>query len=431
MPRRSKGPRLYLRRGKPDSQGGRYPDIWVIRDGTVEIGTGCAADELAGPQGAESQLAAYIAEKWAPRPAAQAAEDDTPGRRGDPARVLIAEVLALYTAERAPRLADPGATAARVAALTNWWADRPLSDVKRSTCEAYVAHRCAQPIKAFAADAAAPRLVTAQGARRELEDLSAAIGYWDDEHHLAKRPKVVLPEKPQGPRDALTRGQAARLLMAARGFRLDPAGATHPKSGRPRWIRLRDSGPANRAHLKRFILIGLYTGTRPGVIPKLLWSESPTQAWVDLEAGVIYRRGKREKEHRTKRRPLVKIPPRLAAHMRRWARKDAELMARRAAAEPEPLATTNAVIHHGGRALRTRLRRAYAATAADAGLPAELTPHWQRHTAATWLMENGADPWEASGYLGMTVKTLMDCYGHHRPDHQAGALRAIGGKGRG
>ncbi len=29
------------------------------------------------------------------------------------------------------------------------------------------------------------------------------------------------------------------------------------------------------------------------------------------------------------------------------------------------------------------------------------------------------DKFEAAGYLGMTLKTLEDTYGHHHPDHQA------------
>jgi site-specific recombinase XerD len=140
---------------------------------------------------------------------------------------------------------------------------------------------------------------------------------------------------------------------------------------------------------------------------------------------VIWRRGKLEREHRTKRRPMVKIPHRLLAHMRRWKAADEKLMAARAAADP-PLKTTNATIHHGARPLACRIRRGYEACVRDSGLPAEITPHWQRHTVATWLMENGADPWEASGFLGMTVTTLIDNYGHHRPDHQVVALKAIG-----
>jgi hypothetical protein len=33
-------------------------------------------------------------------------------------------------------------------------------------------------------------------------------------------------------------------------------------------------------------------------------------------------------------------------------------------------------------------------------------------------MQRGCDMWEAAGYLGMTVETLEEVYGHHHPDHQ-------------
>lgn len=324
-------------------------------------------------------------------------------------------------AEKQPKAADPSGVKARVKALAAWWGDKRLSDVRRSECQRYVADRMTHPIAQAKGDN--PRLVTAQGARRELEDLSAAIGYYAGEHPLTVRPKVWLPEKPESPRDALTRAQAARLLMAARGYRWDAKAE--------RWRRLRDSGPANRAHMKRFILIGLYTGTRPGVIPKLLWHEAATQAWTDLDAGVIYRRGKLERDHRTKRRPLVRIPSRLLAHMRRWRRLDEQLSRNPGELDHSPDAgkkvrQITSVIHHGGRPLAGRIRTGFEGCVRDAGLPPEVTPHWMRHTAATWMMQNGEDPWQAAGYLGMNLKTLLDNYGHHQPNHQAGPRKSIG-----
>ncbi len=42
-------------------------------------------------------------------------------------------------------------------------------------------------------------------------------------------------------------------------------------------------------------MLGFYTGSRPGVINKVLWLKSSTQAWIDLEAQIIYRRGREEK----------------------------------------------------------------------------------------------------------------------------------------
>lgn len=406
MARRSKGPRLYLRAGRADRNS---EAVWVIRDGSREISTGCGPDSLSGSDGAEAKLAAYIASKWTP---------DEAQRTGDPADVLVAEALAFYAQKRAPKLADPKATAVRVKTLLTWWGDKTLADVKMSTCEAYVEHRVQQPLAQAKTEAALLKRVSPAGARRELEDLSAAIGFWAKEYPLNPRPIVTLPLKPESARDALTRSQAARLLKAAMGWRWLP--------DQKRWERLSRSAISNRAHLRRFILIALYTGTRPGVIPKLLWVESPVQAWVDLESATIYRRGKQEREHRTKRRPLVRMPARLLAHMRRWHSLDeaAAIAARQEDSDAPPLVS---VLHHGGAPISGRIRRGFESCVRDAGLEGEITPHWMRHTCATWLMENDCPLWDAAAYAGMSTAVLEKHYGHHRPDHQQKARRALGG----
>ena len=411
MPRPTKGPRLYLRKARPDK--GQHA-VWVIRDGQKEVGTGCGP-ERAGE--AEQALAEYIQSKWSP---ALAAADNGVS---DPADVFVADVIALYARDKAPRLADPTATKARLEALLAWWPEHAarLADIRRSTCEGYVAHRVTQPIKTFKPGSKA-RLVTDQGARRELEDLSAAIGFWNDEHPLTRRPKVVLPPKAESTRDALTRSQAALLLLAAMGWYRDAGG---------RWKRRSKSARANRAHLRRLLLIGFYTGSRPGVIPKLLWVESAAQAWVDRDAGIIYRRGRNERDHRTKRRPLVTIPNRLDAHLERWQRLDqarqAELVQAHldAGGDPATAPKLTTVLHHGGAPITGKIRTGFAGSVADAGLDPDITPHWLRHTCATWLMEKDAKPWEAAGFTGMSVKTLEDCYGHHRPSRKAAQRTAF------
>jgi hypothetical protein len=35
-------------------------------------------------------------------------------------------------------------------------------------------------------------------------------------------------------------------------------------------------------------------------------------------------------------------------------------------------------------------------------------------------MQGGVDPWQAAEYLGMTLKTLLENYGHHHPKHLQG-----------
>ena len=75
------------------------------------------------------------------------------------------------------------------------------------------------------------------------------------------------------------------------------------------------------------------------------------------------------------------------------------------------------VVHYQGSEV-AKLRRSWATARAAAGLADDVIPHTPRHTAATWLMQHGVNLWEAAGYLGMTVQTLEDIYGHHHPDHQ-------------
>lgn len=403
MSRSSKGVRLYLRKGRRKPNGARLPDRYFIRDGEIEIGTGCGPDRREGPGGAEEQLAEYILRKSA-QPV-QADPDTERQRRSDPAQVYVAEVLAEYASGPALRLAHPDKEASFIETLLPWWEDKTLADVKRSNCLAYVDKRVTDPNRAFKDPASAPRVSTST-ARRELECLQTAISKWHEEHHLAVVPIVVLPEKPETPRDALTRDMAARLLKAALGYRFtEAAGPVRPGRLRPGiWIRLSLSSRQNRRHLARFLLISVYTGSRAGVTTAALWEASPRNPWADVNTGVMYRRGRDVRDHRNKLRPVVAFPDRLLAHLRRWRRLD---QAR----------GVNAVIHFHGEPVQ-RLKRTFRSCVEDAGLSGDISPHWMRHTSATWLMKGGADIWAAAGFLGMSATTLVNNYGHHRPDFQ-------------
>jgi integrase len=161
-------------------------------------------------------------------------------------------------------------------------------------------------------------------------------------------------------------------------------------------------------HLARFILIGQYTGTRAGSIASASPDAAIGRSYVDLDRGVFYRlaQGKAETN---KRQPPVPLPKRLLTHMRRW--KARKLIAR------------HFVEFNGNGVLSVKTAFKRAVKLAD--LPGKVTPHTLRHTAATWLMQNGVDPWEAAGYLGMSVETLLRVYGHHHPDYMKGAVEGI------
>lgn len=307
---------------------------WVIRDGSTFVRTGCGERDRKQAEGA---LETYLGRKHKPQPSA------TP---------LIDDVLTAYGTEHGPHTRRPGNVAHNIGNLLRWWTGMRVADVTARACRRYAESR---PVAA---------------ARRDLETLRAAIRYWHREYGpLPSVPTVVLPAKPEARDRWLTRSEAARLLWAARRV----------------------------PHLARFILIGLYTGTRSGAILALKWE------WIDLERGTMRRRAADEAES-NKRRPPVRLGVRLLSFLRRWRAHD----------QGSRGAT---VVHYDGLPVR-KLRRSWTGAVKRAGLDRTVTPHTLRHTRATWLMQAKVNPWQAAGSLGMSMRTLERTYGHHHPDWQ-------------
>ncbi|MBV8962786.1 MAG: site-specific integrase, partial [Hyphomicrobiales bacterium] len=76
-------------------------------------------------------------------------------------------------------------------------------------------------------------------------------------------------------------------------------------------------------NLARFILIGLYSGTRHDAILTLQWHPNTTGAGFDLKTGVMHRRGSAQRRT-SKRQPTVRIQRRLLPHLKRWRRIDGD-----------------------------------------------------------------------------------------------------------
>jgi integrase len=387
MPRPAKGIRLWLRPEERNPDGTlRKRAVWVIRDGSRKISTGCAAENRAG---AERAVGEYLANKYQP--------DRHRGRH--PSEILIADVLAIYLNDVAPRHSRENETKQRVLTLDDWWADRTLADVNGVNCRAYVEHRISQPRKSAKPEKTgnAPRMVTAAAARRELEDLRSAVNHHRREGLCSEIVSVALPARSSARDRWLHRSEAARILWAAwRAKQL---------------MRDKDTRRAVGRHVARFILVGLYTGTRSSAICGAALMPTIGRSHVDLEQGVFYRRaiGRRESK---KRQPPVKLPPRLLAHMRRWRRLGL---------------SKKTVVEWNGNPIES-VRKGFAAAVRAAGLGTDVTPHILRHTCATWLMQRGVGLWDAAGFLGMTVQQLEATYGHHHPDYQRGAADALGGQ---
>ena len=185
MPRRSKGPRLYLRRARPGI--GRKA-VWLIRDGRRDFATGCVGSPAhkGPPEEAQQALADYIADKYRPTRKARDIE-----------QIDIADVLSIYLDDCGDDQANRKKFEGRISRLNSFWGGRMLSDVSTATCKEYVKVRG-----------------NTGGARRDLEDLRAAIGHHASENLHRAIVNVWLPPK-GAPRDRwLTRSEAARLLWA-------------------------------------------------------------------------------------------------------------------------------------------------------------------------------------------------------------------------
>ncbi len=191
--------------------------------------------------------------------------------------------------------------------------------------------------------------------RRRLIVLRAALRHAEREGLIAHARLIPLP--PGGPpRDRwLTRAEAARLIRAARRL---------PRHGRA---------------MTTLILTGLYTGTRRGAMLRLSFARSDYAGWIDLDGGILYRRGTLELQTKKRQPPAP-----------RWT-----------------------------------VERMFRAVARAAGLGDEVVIHTLRHTCATWLAQAGVPVWQAAGYLGMTVEMFEQVYGHHHPAYLAQAAAAL------
>lgn len=364
MSRKPKGPRLWLqparfRDGKIDQVA-----VWVIRDGPKKTSTGCGEANIAE---AEKRLAAYITGK----------HDPAAGRNLGPEHVIVADVLSLYSTDRAIKHARPHETLARVGRLLDHFGEKTAAEITGRECRTYAAQRGA-----------------ASAARRELEDLRAALRYYWQEGHIDRHIPVTLPDKSESRERWLTRSEAARLLWAAWRLRQKYRGE--------------DTERATAKHVARFMLVALYTGTRAGAVCGAAIRPTVGGGYVDLERGILYRKAPGAKQT-NKRQPPVTLPDRLLAHLRRW-----ESMG----------ISQRYVVEWNGQPV-SRINKAFRAVREAAGFGEEVVPHTLRHTAATWITQNGASISEGADYVGMSVETFDRIYRHHSPSHQEGARAAI------
>lgn len=289
---------------------------------------------------------------------------------------MVGEVLARYIDFKVDALVGAGANtlAGAVAALTPFWGNLTCDAVKGTTCRAYERER-AVPREVTVTTRTGKAITRTHSAgsatvRRELGVLQAALNHAHGEGLLVHPLKVTLPAPGVSRERWLTRSEAAKLLRCA------------------------------SPHIRRFILVSLYTGRRATAVLDLTWHR------VDLESGVIRFRAEGEAET-NKRRGRVRIPRQLAAHMKRWRKRSGG---------------THVVMFRGERP--DNVKRGIARAAERAGLTG-VSPHVLKHTSITWAVMNGLGVEDAAEYFDTSPATIRKHYWHHSPHHQERALEIM------
>lgn len=299
--------------------------------------------------------------------------------------------------------------------MANWFGNRTVGDLDGDLQEQYAAERKAFVMKkvgdkrmVVATDIPAP-----SAAYRDLKILAAAIN-----RHIKNKVggvqakfRPVLPGASQPRERWLTRDEAAKLIWTAWRARQKPSvpGNLGRLTGR---------------HVARYILVGLYTGSRNGDICNAAVMPTIGRGYVDLDAG-IFKRKPDNKEATSKKQPTIPLAPRLLAHMRRWKR----------------LGISNhSVIEWQGRPVSV-VKEAWATAVKGAGLDSEVKAdkvvrHTLRHTAITWYLTpdrrtgRAVDIETVSLYCGVSVATIRKTYRHIMPGTFDGLLGAANTFGR-
>jgi integrase len=361
-------PRLKLR----GTRKGHSRAFWIIKDREREISTGFSEGERAK---AEIALADYITRTRQPS-----------FGDGRPDQILIGDCLSVYCDKHGPMIARPDGLALEIERIAEFFGDRFVSDLTDELCTAYVDWRCAQTDRRATVNKG--RTIKPSTAKRELVTLSAALNWCWRNKRLDRPVVITMPQVAERRERFLTLDQVAAFLWAALGFNRDGT---------------RNRFRINR-HLARFILIGLYTGTRHDAILRLQWMANTTGGWVDLDAGMLYRRPQDAVESNKKRTPAP-IPPRLMPHLRRWQK-----------------LSTQYVVEYDGKPIASQLRRAWNSARAMAALGADVTPHVLRHSCATLMLQNRISTWDVAGVLGTSEAVIRKTYGHHCVEHLRGAV---------
>lgn len=300
------------------------------------------------------------------------------GKAEPPAQPTIGQLLDAYARDRKANtehpLASPASLDASANALRRHLGDLTPEHLVRERCRLYARQRRAEGYVVGAGATRRRKPVGDGTILRELGVLRAALAWGVDERWIASAPHVEGPSTPP-PRDRwLTREEAVRLVVGCGDF-----------------------------HIRVFTMLALHTAARTSAILGLKWSHA------DLERRRIDYGEDVGNKRRVRAVPISD-----------------ELLDVLAAARE--LAQSGHVVEFAGKPVAS-VRTGFEAACRRAGL-AGVTPHVLRHTAATWMAQDGVPMWDVAGFLGITLDVATRIYAKHSPEHlrrAASAISRVGG----
>lgn len=286
------------------------------------------------------------------------------GKR-ETAEVTIGELMGYYLTVRAPRLARPDNALYFHSRLTEFWADKKLTDVTQGNIAAYMVSRNKSYEKWQKRDGHKTiKPITTAAIRREIEHLRACINLAETDRLIPQAPRIKLPEKGAAKERWLTRQEAAKLLREARKLRYA------------------------KTYLPHFIRIALRTGTRKGALLSLRWNQ------VDLVNQTIDFRPAQKSQ--MKGAAVAAIPDKQMPYFRALIRQGTKL--------------TYVINKYGDQV--ARVDKSFAEACRNAGLEG-VSIHTLRHTFASWLKQDGLSVSDIAEALGHRSTQMVDkVYGH-------------------
>jgi integrase len=167
------------------------------------------------------------------------------------------------------------------------------------------------------------------------------------------------------------------------------------------------------AHIAKFILVAVLTGTRASRICNASFIQELGRPWIDLDNGIFYRAAVGEFVALNKRADPIAIPARLLRMMRRWHKGSGKTPGCRY------------LIEYQGRPVDCR-KGFY--TLKNEVLPEDraevLNRHSMKHTAVTMLLQMGVPIKDVAVYMSTTEEIIREVYsslipGEFSPVHKA------------